>query len=301
MKASRCSILILLTGLFISLSTSLYSWGFEAHKLINRKAVELLPGSLGESFKNNIDFISEHSIDPDLWRMEGNDPDEAHGHYIDADLYEDFPFDGIPRDRKLADEKFGEENLLAWGTAPWRIEEYVNRLADHLRSGNWEDVPLTAAVLGHYVSDIHMPLHVVENYNGQLSGNTGIHKRWEADMVNRYLLGAIYPKGVLNNYNDPVEMAFTIVKESYPLHFELLRADSLARSGLTNEQQDLIPNRDASMNGTGYIEILYSETGQIAKKRMEDAAVRVASYWLMAWEAAGSPLPLIQYSKDNKR
>ena len=136
-----------------------------------------------------------------------------------------------------------------------------------------------------------MPLHVVENYNGQLSGNTGIHKRWEADMVDRYLLETINPEGVLDSYNDPVEMAFTIVRESYPLHFELLRADSLARSGLTEKQQDLIPNRDASMDGTSYIEILYHETGNIGKKRMEDAAIRVASYWIMAWEAAGSPLP----------
>jgi len=291
MKASRRRILILVAGLLILLSSSLFGWGFKAHKLINRKAVELLPGQLGEFYKVHIDYISEHSIDPDLWRLKGNDPDEGHGHFIDADLYEDFPFEGIPRNRKEAEIKFGVENLPSWGTAPWRIEDYVRRLTGHFRSGKWEDVPLTAAALGHYISDIHMPLHVVENYNGQLSGNTGIHKRWEADMVDRYLLETINPEGVLDSYNDPVEMAFTIVRESYPLHFDLLRADSLARSGLTEEQQDLIPNRDASMDGTSYIEILYHETGNIGKKRMEDAAIRVASYWVMAWEAAGSPLP----------
>jgi len=291
MKASRRSILILLTGLLTVPCPSLYGWGFQAHKLINRKAVELLPGPLGESFTSHINYISEHSIDPDLWRMKGDDPDEGHGHFIDADLYDDFPFDSIPRERSEAEARFSADTLSSWGTAPWRIEDYVHRLTDQFRTGQWEEVPLTAATLGHYVSDIHMPLHVVENYNGQLSGNTGIHKRWEADMVDRYLLDAVQPKGVPAPIADPVEMAFTIVKESYPLHFELLKADSLARSGLTEEQRELISNRDTSMVGTDYIEILYRKTGNIAKTRLEDAAIRVASYWLTAWRAAGSPPP----------
>ncbi len=69
MKASRRSILIFVAGLLILLSSSLFGWGFKAHKLINRKAVELLPGQLGEFYKVHIDYISEHSIDPDLWRL----------------------------------------------------------------------------------------------------------------------------------------------------------------------------------------------------------------------------------------
>lgn len=293
MKASRCGILFLLAGLLTVPHSPLLGWGYKAHQFINRQAVKLLSGSLGEYYSHHINYISEHAIDPDLWRQEGDDPEEGHGHYIDADLYDDFPFTGIPRDRTVAEAMYGSEKLLSWGTAPWRIAYYVELLTHQFKSGQWDKIPLTTAALGHYVADIHMPLHVVENYNGQLTGNTGVHKRWEVDMIERYILSTVQPQGYPVYIADPVEMAFTIVIESYPLHFKLLQADSLARADLGEKQQMLINDREATLEGTSYIEILYNETGSIARQRMEDAALRVASYWLTAWQAAGSPpLPL---------
>ncbi|WPU95491.1 hypothetical protein SNE25_08140 [Mucilaginibacter sabulilitoris] len=38
----------------------------------------------------------------------------------------------------------------------------------------------TSANLGHYIADAHVPLHLTENYNGQLTGQTGIHTLWES-------------------------------------------------------------------------------------------------------------------------
>jgi hypothetical protein len=45
-----------------------------------------------------------------------------------------------------------------------------------------------AADIGHYVADMHQPLHLTRNYNGQLTGNYGIHARYEGQMI--ALLGA---------------------------------------------------------------------------------------------------------------
>ena len=42
-------------------------------------------------------------------------------------------------------------------------------------------------MLGHYVGDAHVPLHAVLNYDGQLTGQTGVHARWESDLVDRFL------------------------------------------------------------------------------------------------------------------
>ena len=43
-----------------------------------------------------------------------------------------------------------------------------------------------SASLAHYISDAHVPLHGVINYDGQLSGQNGVHNRWETTMFERY-------------------------------------------------------------------------------------------------------------------
>lgn len=268
------------------------AWGFEGHKLINRRAVEQLPKEIGVYFREHTDYISGHSVDPDLWRLDAeNHPEEGHGHFIDADLYDRYPFRNIPRDRKGLEEKYGIDRVKQWGTAPWRVESYFDRLVDEFTAGQWQESWLTAAALGHYVADIHMPLHTVENYNGQLSGNDGIHKRWEKDMVDLYVLGRVNPRGKLISVKDPVELAFRIVRESFRYHKRLLRADLRARKSIPPKIRGKIADRDFSLEGTPYLEILYRKSGKLAEKRMELAALRVASFWYAAWLKAGSPSP----------
>ena len=48
---------------------------------------------------------------------------------------------------------------------------------------NLEDVLRTAADLGHYLADAHVPLHTTGNYNGQRTNQTGIHALWETHNV----------------------------------------------------------------------------------------------------------------------
>lgn len=284
-------------GLFISVLLILldqwaFAWGFGAHRLTSRQAVELLDSPLGEYFGRHINYLSEHAVDPDVWRMDKKTyPDEAHGHYIDADLYEMYPFRGIPRKWEEAVREYGEENLKGWGTAPWRIEQYYNRLATEFKEGRWIKALQTAAALAHYVSDIHVPFHTVENYNGQLTGNKGVHKRWEADMVEHYLLDAARPERPLEPVAAPVEMAFVIVEESFPEVERILKAETRARQTVQPESRDIIPNWDKSMQGTEYIRILYEETGDLAISRLKASSVRIASYWHSAWVKAGRPSP----------
>ncbi|MEE2877280.1 MAG: hypothetical protein VX822_05830 [Candidatus Neomarinimicrobiota bacterium] len=269
-----------------------FGWGYSAHRIVNRQAVGLLDSPLGEYFNRHINYLSEHAIDPDLWRNDKEAyPDEAHGHYFDADLYAAYPFRNIPRRWEEAVRKYGEKNLKGWGTAPWRIEQFYDKLVMEFKEGKWTEARLTAAALAHYVSDIHVPFHTVQNYNGQLTGNKGVHKRWEADMVEQYFLDAARPEGPLEKEADPVEMAFVIVEESFPGLERILKAETRARQTVPEESRDIIANWDKSMQGTEYIKILYEETGELAIARMKAASLRVASYWQWAWMEAGRPLP----------
>ena len=40
-----------------------------------------------------------------------------------------------------------------------------------------------SADIGHYIGDAHVPLHTTENYNGQMTGQKGIHGLWESRLV----------------------------------------------------------------------------------------------------------------------
>jgi len=259
---------------------------------IGREAVRILPDELGNYFSQHITYISRHSIDPDLWRNNPEKyPHEARGHYIDADLYDEYPFVNIPRSWEVLLSTYSEETIERWGTAPWRIKNFYNRLTDEFRAGKWKKARLTASALGHYISDLHMPLHVVENYNGQLTDNEGIHGRWEVDLVDFFLLREIHPKGELIQVSDPLTTAFKIVTDSYPHHFLILSADSLARKTLSPTEREKIGNRTKFILGSDYLEILYSETGDLARIQLELSCIHVASFWYSAWIEAGSPIP----------
>ncbi len=49
-----------------------------------------------------------------------------------------------------------------------------------------DDIVLFSAVLCHYVSDGHVPLHAVANYDGQATGQHGRTRASRAELFERY-------------------------------------------------------------------------------------------------------------------
>jgi hypothetical protein len=70
-------------------------WGFFGHKRINRMAVFTLPPEMIGFYKKNIEFITEHAVDPDKRRYATKH--EAPRHFMDLDRYGEAPFADLPR------------------------------------------------------------------------------------------------------------------------------------------------------------------------------------------------------------
>src|SRR3546814_9265727 len=104
----------------------LSSWGFHAHKLINRMAVFTLPTDVAGFYKNHVDYMTEHAVDAD--KRCYADSAESPRHFIDADEYGTQPFDSIPIHWTAAVEKFSERRLIARGILHWRTEEQTSEL-----------------------------------------------------------------------------------------------------------------------------------------------------------------------------
>ncbi|RMD98403.1 MAG: hypothetical protein D6814_07650, partial [Calditrichaeota bacterium] len=144
------------------------SWGFWGHKAITRRAISSLPAECRAYFTQNAKLLVKHSIDPDLWRK--FDKAESNRHYIDIDMFGNFPFNDLPHAYPDAVKKFGAKKIKKAGIVPWRIVEFTDSLAWAMKHKDRKLILRYASALAHYVEDVHMPLHTVKNYNGQLSG-----------------------------------------------------------------------------------------------------------------------------------
>src|SRR5687767_14102742 len=257
------------------------AWGFETHKFIVARAIDILPEPLRPFFEANRAFIVERSIDPDLWRNAGF-TEEPPNHFLDFDAYGPYPFTDLPRNYDDALRKHGLDQLKQNGLLPWRTYEIAGRLvrgfeAVH-KNGQYaeSDIRFFSAIIRHYVADAHVPLHAVLNYNGQLTGQTGIHYRWEGELFIRYEQQLAIKPGALRPITNERDFIFETLLESSQLADDVLAADKKA-----------IGNRD--VYDDQYFATLFAETRPILEKRLNDAINGVASMITSAWEHAGKP------------
>src|SRR4029077_16003668 len=75
----------------------------------------------------------------------------------------------------------------------WRTGEIYDRLRQAFADASKGTAPHAASnaqfyagILSHYVADAHVPFHATVNYDGQLTGQRGIHARFEGELFARY-------------------------------------------------------------------------------------------------------------------
>ena len=268
------------------LATFVRAWGLDGHRRINYIASKQLKGPFGQFLKNNSDPLKWYAVAPDY--NKDIDSEEFHRHFIDADYYDEYPFTKIPKKYEELISLYGEDKIRKYGIAPWAINETCERIIDLLKKNQLEEAIYNMGVVGHYIADLHMPLHTVINYNGQFSGNDGIHKRWEHRLVDEYVK-KIKPVGKIEKVEDPWSFSMKIVKESFKLHHLILEADTKARKLLTKEQADRLNSHDVLSFEKPYLDSLYDDTGNLLNERMGRAVMRLASLWNYCWEQAGRP------------
>jgi hypothetical protein len=261
-----------------------HAWGFEAHKFIMERAIGLLPADIRPFFEQYLSTLVERSIDPDTWQIAGFDDQEDSHHFLDLDWegYGQYPFTGLPRDYTAAIAKFGKQRVDDNGTLPWRVEEMYGNLRrafeTYQRRGPFGrfDILFFSAWLTHYVSDAHVPFHAVLNYDGQLSGQHGIHARFEAFLFERYRdqwMVAAKPMAPVKN---PRDVIFDVVLQGTQLVPPILKSDL-----------DAIGNRDEYDDA--YYAVFFKANRAVLERRLNESMSASAAMIAGAWEAAGKP------------
>jgi hypothetical protein len=180
----RMYLRIILLFLIFSIPTQSFSWGFFGHKRINRLAVFTLPPEMMPFYKKHIQYLTENAVNPDRRRYAVEE--EAARHYIDLDVYGDSAMYEMPRYWNEAVEVYSEDTLQAYGIVPWHIMTMKNFLTSAFKRGDVDAILRLSADIGHYIADANVPLHTTENYNGQLTGQYGIHGFWESRLPELY-------------------------------------------------------------------------------------------------------------------
>src|SRR6187402_3059632 len=168
----------LISIVFLPISLPAFCWGFYGHKKINHYAVFLLPPEMMQLYKPQIDFISEHAVDPDMRRYAI--AEEGPRHYIDIDRYGNYPFNELPRKWNDAVAKFSEDTLMQYGIVPWWVQTMLYKLTEAFKEKQQARILKLSAEIGHYIADAHVPLHANSNHNGQFTNQKGIHGFWES-------------------------------------------------------------------------------------------------------------------------
>jgi hypothetical protein len=263
------------------------AWGFAAHRLIMARALDLLPPALKPFFDHYREEIVIRAIDPDLWRNVGWEDDP--NHFIDFGVreYGDYPFTALPRDYDQALEKFGLATIKRNGTLPWRVQEMfgnLRRAFEGFKRGSLygpSDVVLFSAVLGHYIQDAHQPLHATNNHDGQLTGNNGIHARFERDLVEKFQATLSTQPATPTGITNARDFAFDTLLASYQLVDSIMKADSDAVRGKDEYDAD-------------YFQKFKAGAQPVLEKRLADAITATAGVVIGAWEAAGKPVLTIE-------
>jgi hypothetical protein len=256
------------------------AWGFNGHKFIVDRAIDLLPVEIRPFFQKYRVTIVEHSIDPDTYRTVGW-ADEPPRHFLDMDSYGAFPFKDLPHDYKEAVTARGTDFVIKNGLVPWRTQEIYDQLRDSFRQLQTsayarDNIKLFSSVISHYTADSFQPLHAAANYDGQLTGQQGIHSRFETELFDRYQSKLALAPPPLTSIPNAREFIFATLTDSFSFVQPILDADREATQG--REFYD-----------DGYFAKLFEKTGPILEKRIAGASAGVASLIAQAWIDAGRP------------
>ena len=275
----------------IAFSPSAFCWGFYGHRMINYYAVFLLPPEMMLLYKPNIDFLTEHAVDPDKRRYAI--PEEGPRHYIDLDKYGQYPWDSLPRNWNDAVKKYSADSLQKHGIVPWWVQTMLYRLTQAFKDKDQVKILKLSAEIGHYISDAHVPLHASSNHNGQYTNQRGIHGFWES-RVPELLADKHWDFfiGKAEYIAHPSRFIWSRVLESGAAADTVLRFERELSRLYPPDQKYAFEDRNGTVirQYSAAYTIRYNDLLKgMVERRMRQSIYAVASFWYTAWVNAGQP------------
>ena len=281
---------LLATSLFIFSFFPRPFWGFYGHALLNRQAVYSLPPEMLPLYKKELTFLSEKSVNPDRRRYAVKG--EAEKHYIDLDHYGDSARHRLPKYWFAALEKFPEDSLRAHGIGPWSAYLTLISLTKAFEAKNKAAILRLSADLGHYLGDLNVPLHTTKNYNGQLTGQAGIHGFWESRVPELLAKNYSFWVGKASYVADPQEALWDAVEQAHGMVDTVLRVERQLTASFAEDQKYSYEERNGltvRVYSREFTEAYALALNRQVERQMRTSIKMIADFWYTAWVNAGQP------------
>jgi hypothetical protein len=245
------------------------AWRDEAHRLVTAKAIETLPKDLKA-------FYKKHRLEMPTLALEPPEPvPEGPERRFSADRLMPFPFDDLPRKEADLKARFPEKAAEV-GRLPWLILESYDRLVAAFRANDKAAILQESDSLASLVTDLHNPLALTENSDGQKTGQHGLWIRI-GEKLPQILANRLGVSADAARYLDsPTEYIFATIPSTYVWVDNLLYEESLAHRGMAGY-------------GEAYYDDLRERVTPLVKRLWEESARDVGSFWYTAWTVAGRP------------
>ncbi|WP_421764284.1 zinc dependent phospholipase C family protein [Ekhidna sp.] len=281
---------ILLLSALIIMPILSQSWGFFAHQKINRLAVFTLPPELIGFYKENIQYITEKAVNPDMRRYAVKE--EAARHYIDVDVYGDSAVYKMPRYWSEAVEKYSEDTLQAYGIVPYHINRMSFWLIKAFQNKDAAQILRLSSDVGHYIADANVPLHTTENYNGQLTNQYGIHGFWESRLPELFFENYDLLSGKAEYVENLQLYAWdAVVKAHEALDSVFMFEKQLTRRYPESKKYGYEERGNATIRTYtfDFSSDYHRRLNGMVERRMRASIKMVGDFWFTCWVKAGQP------------
>jgi hypothetical protein len=246
------------------------AWGLAAHQAVTARAIDGLPKGLKEYYK-------AHRLEMPTLSLEASEADEGLDRRFAADRLLPFPFLDLPRTEAALKQRHAEAADKV-GRLPWLLHESYARLVEAFRAKDKEKILAESDLIAALVTDLHNPLALTENADGQKTGQHGLWTRFSLRLPEvMQAMGRVKLDPDAAHFLDqPKEHVFSMLNATYVWVDNVLYEEDLAKRG-------------KSGYGEIYYEDLVKRAGPIVRERLIRAADNAGSYWYTAWTEAGRP------------
>jgi len=203
------------------------------------------------------------------------------------------PFATIPDLPVHCDRLSLVDTMMQHGVLPYHLVDMQSWLTSAFRQNKLDRVLQLSAEIGHYIGDATVPLHTTENYNGQLTGQRGIHAFWESRIPELFaeenfdvLVGAA------EYIPDKSGFYRSLVTTSHSHVDSVLLIEADLRTKLPEEVQDCFEERlgrVVKVPCRDFARAYYERLDGMVEEQFRTAIRSVGSAWYTAWVDAGKP------------
>ncbi|MEE9293361.1 MAG: hypothetical protein V3W34_00135 [Phycisphaerae bacterium] len=307
--ASRLGVLLLCA---VSTEDVCAEYPLDAHLIISRKAIDVMPGDIASLFRHRIEEWQNKVVEPArAWRRDRKLKERRLWHDVAVDITTDaqnqaariHSLQGFPRDKESAKRLYRKRGYYRGGLLPWAIERFYGELVEAFRSGDESAVIRQAGYLVYFAANAANPFRVSANAKGQFTENLrfgherasdplaehhSVRERFGVALVSRRAWP--YASAVNASHADydpilePVSASFAFFEESLAVLDEVAQADREILNDL--EVRD---RRTFEAKLQAYYDAMHDRCGDICVERLEAGAIFAANLIGGAWQAAGQP------------